>query len=798
MSTNIATPPPSSSTIWMTMGSPRPAHRWDSILSTYHSSRAIKPNGTISFNDYLEGIRDGRWRKDVEKIRNAKDPKAEKNYQADKRLLSITICGLFPNEEKMRTPLMLLKYSGIVAIDIDEFKPETGEGNLPEALEKVPDILRSMPECLAFHKSIRGNGYAAFFAGGKVEEHSVFYELYRQELESKGIRVDSAPQQVNAYRFISWDDDAYINRTPLIRRIPMGSPPPSPPIVKEIEIEHPPQLGNKWGEGWDVNKPEGRYNEEEGDEAFSLLLSYGWKHLTTRSDGIRILQRPFKGNGESGGSATWGFKKNLFYVFSSNAAPFVANKAYPPFQVLTMLKYQGDWKAAKDELRQRYGMASAKKGRPKTGGEQERQGEDFSGLRPGRNSSPENRLQGIELDVCEFILSHFALRFNTRTNRLEVDGERLKDMDEKNICLITSSSLALGAKGRAIAKEILGSHFIPKYDPFEDFFAKHKDEPREPTLEDLINTLSITSDDIEFSKLLVRKWLLGIIASMKGVHSTLCLVLIGKQGLGKTNFFRYLLPDELREYYAEHTLSEANEKDNDIVMSEKLLILDDEFAGKGKKEYEKLKANLSKDTFTIRRAYGKHHEELRRLAVLCGTSNEMAILHDPTGNRRILPIEIKGMDAEAFAALNKNHLFIELLELYEKDPSAFFLTGPEIERLNKITEVNEARTIEHEALLKYFLTPAEMEDYKDGRLDMSPSLKPRFFTAFDIKEYLEFVTKSKPLNLSIVNIGKALTRIGFEKIREKPTLPQAGKDNRRFGYILICRYGHDFQGNRIS
>jgi predicted XRE-type DNA-binding protein len=110
-----------------------------------------------------------------------------------------------------------------------------------------------------------------------------------------------------------------------------------------------------WPEGWSTSKPDGKFNEEDGQEALDLLLQSGWQIGQMRRDGIYPLTRPGK-EIKDGISATWGKRKNMFYVFTSNADPFQENKAYNPFQILTILKYAGDWKKAKDDLRKRYGM----------------------------------------------------------------------------------------------------------------------------------------------------------------------------------------------------------------------------------------------------------------------------------------------------------------------------------------------------------------------------------------------------------------------------------------------------------
>jgi hypothetical protein len=80
------------------------------------------------------------------------------------------------------------------------------------------------------------------------------------------------------------------------------------------------------------------YNEEQSsvDYAKHLLEQAGWK-LNGKN-----CTRPGK---DSGVSATFGYvAQNVFYVFSTSCHPFEENKAYKPFNILTLLEFNGDYK----------------------------------------------------------------------------------------------------------------------------------------------------------------------------------------------------------------------------------------------------------------------------------------------------------------------------------------------------------------------------------------------------------------------------------------------------------------------
>jgi len=119
----------------------------------------------------------------------------------------------------------------------------------------------------------------------------------------------------------------------------------------------------KWPEEWPNNTPDGIFNNTGADHVKKLLNEKGWNLSNSTKDGdsIEYWIRPNKLE-EDGISATFGYKKNMFYVFtdSPDILPLEKNVAYSPFMLLVLLEYNGDWKQAKDDLRENYGLQTIK------------------------------------------------------------------------------------------------------------------------------------------------------------------------------------------------------------------------------------------------------------------------------------------------------------------------------------------------------------------------------------------------------------------------------------------------------
>jgi predicted P-loop ATPase len=241
-----------------------------------------------------------------------------------------------------------------------------------------------------------------------------------------------------------------------------------------------------------------------------------------------------------------------------------------------------------------------------------------------------------------------------------------------------------------------------------------------------------------------------VVASAYGNHSPLVLIFSGeKQGTGKTHWFRYLLPKQLRYLFAESKMDAG--KDDEILMCLKLIILDDEYGGKSKKEEKRLKELTSKEFINVREPYGRVSLDLRRLAVFCGTSNETQILNDPTGNRRQIPIHIVDINQDAYNKCDKVALWRELYAMYSNGWD-YTVLRQDIEELNQSTDAFKHSTPEEDLIHKK-LSPANSESYGE------------WMSLTDIQQYLMIETKFNYLNTQ--RIGSILTALGYTQDRKR-------------------------------
>ena len=120
------------------------------------------------------------------------------------------------------------------------------------------------------------------------------------------------------------------------------------------------------------------------------------------------------------------------------------------------------------------------------------------------------------------------------------------------------------------------------------------------------------------------------------------MVLIGKQGDGKSTFFKMLACND--EWYDENfNFKDTNSKTTIENMAGKWILEMGEMdtMKKDMVTADALKAFVSTQADSYRVPFGKRPERRARQCVFCGTSNDVNFLKDRTGNRRYLPVDCR-------------------------------------------------------------------------------------------------------------------------------------------------------------
>ena len=406
--------------------------------------------------------------------------------------------------------------------------------------------------------------------------------------------------------------------------------------------------------------------------------------------------------------------------------------------------------------------------------------------RPDTWRKGEDQNKASVQDVVDWFGGH-DLKYNIVSQRYELEGRVLDDRLFSTLLLQAKKHFDGSFKkgvSRELAMTIVESENTPAYNPFLAYLERIEGTHGEGGhIDALIDCLSfVDAEKAEFCRRLVRKWLVGIAAAMMGDHSVLCLVFSGAQGIGKTRFFRELLPVSLCPYYCEDKLKEG--KDSMILLSRKLIICDDEWGGKSKKDVEAMKEILSKTTITNRVPYGRFEQDMPRRAVFCGTTNRVDLLSDDSGNRRVLPVEISGVDFVAMEAINRDELFSELLQVYQADPQGWHL-GEDVAQLKEMTDGKFDVPSREVDVLRTMFHPAKVVDQELQLEPIFPDIEGiinEVSTTWICKQ-IEQMSGGK-YTANATRVGSWLKGQGFTKRKAKRTSIEFGTTKKSPAWVV--------------
>lgn len=216
--------------------------------------------------------------------------------------------------------------SGLIVADLD---------NLDDPAA-VKEQLKADDYVFAAFISPSGQGLKVIFRCGIENTHAENFAAMESHLRSKyALVADPSGKDVSRLCFVSHDPTLHHN--PDAGELPMPEQ-----AAPEIHTAEPPAPVKPTKA--DI-KPGDDFNQRGAEQVPELLRSAGWTQIGNGEN----WTRPGK---TSGISATWNHNGcEALKVFTSNAAPFEAGKAYGPFQILTLLRHGGDFRAAASELK---------------------------------------------------------------------------------------------------------------------------------------------------------------------------------------------------------------------------------------------------------------------------------------------------------------------------------------------------------------------------------------------------------------------------------------------------------------
>lgn len=225
-------------------------------------------------------------------------------------------------------------------------------------------------------------------------------------------------------------------------------------------------------------------------------------------------------------------------------------------------------------------------------------------------------------------------------------------------------------------------------------------------------------EDNSYVREATRKTLTAAVARIyePGIKFDNVLVLVGKQGIGKSTFFTKLAG----EWFSD-ALTLADMKDK--TAAEKLQgywILElGEMAGMKKAEVEVVKSFISRQDDIYRAAYARNIARHKRMSIMVGSTNaEAGFLRDITGNRRFWPIKAPGsgrLKAWDITADTVRQIWAEVKSIYEAKEK-LYLTG-EAEEIAIKEQTQAMEKDERQGLVEEYLNKLLPDNWEDLDID---------------------------------------------------------------------------------
>jgi putative DNA primase/helicase len=273
---------------------------------------------------------------------------------------------------------------------------------------------------------------------------------------------------------------------------------------------------------------------------------------------------------------------------------------------------------------------------------------------------------------------------------------------------------------------------------------------------DTMLTAYTGAEDTALTRAMSRRFLLSCVARVvdPGCQVDTTLILVGRQGVRKSSFFRALVPEP--SWFSDTAIDMAG-KDAYAQMQGVWLYELAELASLRARDAEAVKAFLSARVDRYRPAYARNVIQLPRQTVFVGSTNEAEFLDDPTGARRFWPVAVEEIDTEAVAR-DRDQLWAEAYEVFDVQPRPqWWLTAEEGEALLQ-SQSTYTRSDPWADVIGAWLSPTSVSD-----IQVSPTQLYEGLTVAYLLSSVLNVDLTQQHKAAAMRVGGILTRLGFTK-----------------------------------
>lgn len=359
----------------------------------------------------------------------------------------------------------------------------------------------------------------------------------------------------------------------------------------------------------------------------------------------------------------------------------------------------------------------------------------------------------------EFMKRRYRFRRNMIKNSVEYMEPGSFRFDYRPIDKIAVNSIVMNALSEGIKawdKDVMRyieSDRVKSYHPITDYLYSLPDWDGKDRIRELANR--VPCNNPLWADYFYR-WFVSMVTHWLGRDrnhgNSTTLLLIGKQGDGKSTFCRNLLSHELRSYYTD-SVEFGNRREAELSLNRFALINLDEFDSYGERQQAFLKHILQKASVQARRPYGSVVEEIRRYATFIATCNDMQPLTDPTGSRRYICINLTGQ-VDYSQPIDYEMLYAQAMDAVKHGEQYWFTHEEEAEIMKNNLDFQQISS-EEEILKATFRMPAEGETFE------SLSVTRIVERMKELHKHLKYDGATVP------KVGKILIKNHFTRIRTK-------------------------------